>query len=153
MANRTDIEFGDFKRISGLEKDGKKIKILHSSEQHFMIAVGFHDGTSDKKILTEYIIVMPVSTWKTYLPDLQGKLEDITNMYNDLSEHKLIGERTVESEKKWQDYTNLYKSICDTTPIKLRFKRDTKGQLRIQCAMSFTNFTNLVLRLPHIRIV
>jgi hypothetical protein len=27
MANRTDIEFGDFKRISGLEKDGKKIKI------------------------------------------------------------------------------------------------------------------------------
>jgi len=152
MANRTDIEFGDFKRISGLEKDGKKIKILHSNEQNFMIAIGFHDGSADKKVLVEYIICMPVSIWKTFLPNLQTKLEDITMMYNDLDQHKLVGERTEESEKNWQYYTSIYKGICSDTPIKLRFKRDSKGQLRIQCAMSFTNFTNLVLKLPHIRI-
>lgn len=152
MANKTDIELGDFKRIAGLEKDGKNIKIVSSNEQHFMMAVGFHDGTSEKKILSEYIIRVPILIWKTFLPDLQLKLSDITNMYNDLSQHKLIGDRTSESEISWQNYTQKYKSLCDGSIIKLRFKRDSKGQLRIQCAMSYNNFINTVLKLPHIKI-
>lgn len=152
MANKTDIELGDFKRIAGLEKDGKKIKIINSNEQFFMMAVGFHDGTSEKKILSEYIIRLPISIWKTFLPDLQLKLDDITNMYNELSQHKLVGDRTLDSEIYWQNYTQKYKSICDDVIIKLRFKRDSKGQLRIQCAMSYNNFIGVVLKLPHIKI-
>lgn len=152
MANRTDVEFGDFKRISGIEKDGNKIKIINSTEQNFMMAVSFHDGSSDKKVIVEYIILVPVSIWKTFIPDLRNKLQDITSMYNELPQFLLKGERDPETEAIWSDWTQKYKSICDGVPIKLRFKRDTKGQLRIQCAMSYNNFENNLLKLPHIKI-
>jgi len=152
MKDRTDIEMGDFKRISGIEKDGNKIKILDSNEESFMFAVSFHDGSSDKKILEEYIILIPVSKWKTYLPNIQEKLKDITNMYNDLSKYKLKGERTEESEQDWFSYIDTYKKICDGSSIKLRFKRDSKGQLRIQCSFSYNVFKTLVLKNPHIKI-
>lgn len=152
MKNRTDIEMGDFKRIAGLEKDGSEIKIIDSTEKNFMLAVAFHDGTSEKKILEEYIVLMPVSIWKTYLPNLEIKLPQITNMYNDLLKYKLKGERTDQSEEDWQAYMNKYRSICDGSSIKLRFKRDSKGQLRIQCSFSYNIFKSLVLKTPHIKI-
>lgn len=152
MTNRTDVELGDFKRIAGLEKDGRIIKIVDSNEQHFMMAVSFHDGGTDKKVLVEYIIRVPISVWKTFLPNLRSKLVDITNMYNELSLHKLVGKRTRETEESWLAYTSKYKQISDGVIIKLRFKRDSEGQLRIQCALSFNNFINVVLKLPHIKI-
>jgi hypothetical protein len=152
MKNRTDIELGDFKRISGIEKEGNKIKILDSNEETFMFAVSFHDGSDEKKILEEYIIVMPVSKWKTYLPDIKAKISDVTNMYNDLAQHKLKGQRTVSSELAWQTYMDKYKTICDGSSLRLRFKRDTKGQLRIQCSFSYNVFKTLVLKNPHIKI-
>lgn len=152
MKNRTDIEMGDFKRISGIEKEGRVIIILDSNEKSFIFAVSFHDGSSEKKILEEYIVLMPISVWKTYLPNLNIKLPQITEMYNELSKYKLKGSRTDESEEAWQAYMNKYRSVCDGTPIKLRFKRDSKGQLRIQCSFSYNIFKSLVLKTPHIRI-
>lgn len=152
MKNRTDIEMGDFKRISGLEKEGSKIKILDSNEKKFMFAVAFHDGSTEKTILEEYIVLMPISVWKTYLPNLNVKLPQITEMYNELLKYKLKGERTDESEEAWQAYMDKYRVVCDGSSIKLRFKRDTKGQLRIQCSFSYNTFKSLVLKTPHIRI-
>jgi hypothetical protein len=94
-----------------LVKEGKIIKILESNEKQFMFAVAFHDGSTEKKILEEYIILMPVSVWKTYLPNLNGKLPQITEMYNELLNYKLKGNRTDESEKAWQDYMYNY-NLC-----------------------------------------
>ncbi len=152
MKTKTDVEMGDFKRISGIEKVGSKIKILKTLEKNFILSVAFHDGTENKNILEEYLILMPVPVWKTYLPNLELKLDDITKMYNDLYNHKLIGERTEESELDWQNYMTKYKTITDSSVIKLRFKRDSKGQLRIQCSFSYNIFKSLVLKNPHIRI-
>jgi hypothetical protein len=152
MKDRTDIEMGDFKRISGIEKDGPIIKILTSNEESFMLAVSFHDGTNEKKILEEYIILMPVSTWKNYLPNIVEKLPKITEMYNELGKYRLKGERTDVSEAAWLAFMNKYKNICDGSSIRLRFKRDSKGQLRIQCSFSYNIFKSLVIKTPHIKV-
>jgi hypothetical protein len=152
MQNATDIELGDFKRISGIEKDGSDIKILPSTTDSFMFAVSFHDGTAQKNILEEYIILMSVENWKKYLPNITEKLSDIKDMYNNLGQFRLKGARTEDSEKAWWDYINTYKKICDGSAIKLRFKRDSKGQLRIQCSFSYNIFKSLVLKTPHIKI-
>ncbi len=148
----TDIEMGDFKRISGLEMIGGKLKIKKTTAENFMLAVGFHDGIDKKNIVEEYIILMPVKVWNTYLPDLVSKKDDFEKMYHELLSHRLKGERTIEQEAAWLQFRSTYKKLSEENTIKLRFKRDSKGQLRIQSAISYNEFKTKVLQNPHIKI-
>lgn len=150
MKTGTDIEMGDFKRISGLELNNGKLTLMPSREDYFMLSVGLHDGSNN--ILEEYIIYMSVKNWKSYLPDINANLSEFENMYNELKNHKLVGSRTTESELAWDNYMEKYKKLSDTSLVKLRFKRDSKGQLRIQSSISFRNFKKILSENPHIRI-
>jgi len=165
MGKGSDIEMGDFKRISGLEKksDSEKseeerkmpepsLKMSDSGIEHFMLSIGLHNKQADKKVLEEYIIFMPISQWQTYLPNIKNNIDQFSQMYRELVEHRLKGESSYESEENWQNYMKKYKKLTDKSPIKLRFKRDSKGQLRIQSAFSYSNLMNLILKNKHIRI-
>ena len=72
-------------------------------------------------------------------------------MYDELSEHRLIGERDPE-DLKWKEFTAKYSKICKDSILKLRFKRDSKGQLRIQSSISNLSFRNEILKNNHIKI-
>lgn len=151
MKNRTDIELGDFKRISGIDyKDGKISKILNDVD-NFIFSVGFHDGVDRNKILEEYIILIPISVWRSYLPDISSNINLLEEMFSTLSSHRLRGSRTDDSEKAWRNYVDKYKKLLSGV-IKLRFKRDSKGQLRIQSAISYKDFKDIILKNAHIRI-
>jgi hypothetical protein len=157
MANKTDIELGDFKRISGLTTDDdNNIKQVDSDIERFFLVVSFHDNTSEKKIIEEYIIFMGTYEWKSYLPKTLFELHNgnyvYNEMYDELKQHRLIGNRTEETEYKWNLFTQKYRELTKNSLIKLRFKRDTKGQLRIQSAISYNNFINILLKNPHIKI-
>jgi hypothetical protein len=72
-------------------------------------------------------------------------------MYNNLEQHRLgsksnPGERTDETELAWREYCATYRKITENYGIKLNFKRDTKGQLRIQCSMNKSVFYNELLK-------
>lgn len=149
---KSSIDMGDFKRISGLIfKDGE-LEMVQDKIDKFMLVVGFHDG--DKKVNLEYLILMPVWKWKLYLPDINNPeiFARIENMYKDLSKFRLKGERTEETESNWLSYRQEYIDIFETSEIKIRFKRDTKGQLRIQGAINYNDFMSEILKNEHIRI-
>ena len=148
----SSIEFGDFKRISGIELEHGRLKFIHSNEKYFILVLGIHDGTPEKFILTEYIILVPIETWKTYLPDIEGNLSEFEKMYTDLQNFRLKGERSDQSEAEWEKYMAKYKQLTTNSATKLRFKRDSKGQLRIQCAIQPKEFMEKVLQNPHIKI-
>ena len=152
MEVNTDIELGDFKRISGLKKEGSSISILDSNEESFIFAVSIHDGSQDRNIIEEYITLMDMETWKELLPDIESNLIDFQDMYTELQSHRLKGERTKEGESAWLSFISKYKKLTQDSKIKLRFKRDSKGQLRIQSSISSLNFKKYVLKLPHIKI-
>ncbi len=148
----TDVEMGDFKRISGLEIEGGKLTIKETTAEYFILAVGFHDGIDKKNIVEEYLILMPIKVWESYLPDIWGKTSDFEQMYNELTSHRLKGERTDEQEEAWLQFRIKYRKLAESSTIKLRFKRDSKGQLRIQSAISYNDFKTKILQNPHIKI-
>ncbi len=150
--SRSSIDMGDFKRISGLIfKDGE-LEMVKDKIDKFMLVVGFHDG--DKKVNIEYLVLMPIWRWKLYLPNIDNPeiFARIENMYKDLAKFRLRGPRTEETESKWLEYRQEYLDIFDTSEVKIRFKRDTKGQLRIQGAINYNDFMKEILKNEHIRI-
>lgn len=158
MAYKTDIEMGDFKRISGLSIDSNG-NVVHKKTdvEDFFMMVSFHDNTEGKKILEEYLIYLNVKTWESYLPKKMFFLENneylFSKMYREINDHRLIGERTNQTEENWDIFKEKYRNITEDSIIRLRFKRDTKGQLRIQSAISYNNFKNVILKNPHIKII
>lgn len=152
MKAGTDVEMGDFKRISGLEVEDGQLKIKKTTAKYFILAVGFHNGIDKKNIIEEYLILMPLQVWESYLPEMEKNISEFTQMYKDLISHRLKGDRNDISEEAWLQFRINYKKLSENSMIKLRFKRDSKGQLRIQSAISFSDFKNKVLQNPHIKI-
>ena len=146
------IDTADFKRVFGLTINSGDIVKFNSKIENFIFVVGFHDGNGI--IVEEYIILMPISTWETYIPNISDPevLLNIKNMYYNLKRFKLIGERSLEVETEWQKFIREYSKITENTIVKLRFKRDTKGQLRIQSGISNSNFKEEILKNKHIKI-
>lgn len=144
IKTKNSIDLSDFLRISGLEKNNNIIEKRYSNLKNFMLCVNFHN---DSKIVEEYYILIDNDHWLSYLPDLNNEknMSFIQNMYDELHNHKLIGTRTNYSENKWHEYVNKYSVLTSNSIIKLRFKRDSKGQLRIQCGISNNNFFDFVL--------
>jgi len=146
------IDMADFLRISGYEMvDGKIQKHKHQVDS-FIFCVGFHDMKKD--IIEEYIINIKRDNWAKYLPDFNNEqtVNTIRNMYIELLQHKLNSKRTPTSELKWKEFRIKYSKITFNTLIKLRFKRDSKGQLRIQAGISNNNFKTLLKENKHIKI-
>lgn len=148
----TDVEMGDFKRIAGLEMVGDRLKIRETTAEYFILAVGFHNGIDKKNIVEEYLVLMPLKVWESYLPDIWGKTSEFEQMYKELLSHRLKGERSDEQEEAWLQFRIKYRKLAESSTVKLRFKRDSKGQLRIQSAISFNDFKTKILQNPHIKI-
>lgn len=137
IKNGNGIDLGSYSRIAGLDKEYKTSK---TDIKKFIFNVCFYDG--DNKV--EYFIYIDMETWKSYLPDHDES--EIASMFQDLKKHRLIGKRTIEKEKKWKSYRTKYANITNNSLIKLRFKRESKGQLRIQSGISNINFFNTLLK-------
>jgi hypothetical protein len=148
------IELGDILRISGLKRDGDRIVRISNSEMvdDFMLVVGLH---KNQKMVEEFFVKIDVEKWiELYLPSIFDNLEIFNQMFIELKEHRLKGERTIDSETKWEEFRNKYKNIFNDGIIKIRFKRDSKGQLRIQGSISISDFReNILVDNPYINIV
>lgn len=145
---------GDILRISGLKRDGDRIVRISNSEMvdDFMLVVGLH---KNQKMVEEFFVKIDVEKWiELYLPSIFDNLEIFNQMFIELKEHRLKGERTIDSETKWEEFRNKYKNIFNDGIIKIRFKRDSKGQLRIQGSISISDFReNILVDNPYINIV
>lgn len=152
IKNGSSVDMGDFKRISGIQFDGNHLTKLNDRVKDFMFDVGFHDESGNTT--EEYLILISISDWKTYLPDLTDPnvFQGIQSMYRNLKNFKLVGDRTIDSEILWKKYVNKYSSITSNSVVKLRFKRDSKGQLRIQASINNSDFKRELLKNPHIKI-
>ncbi len=153
ITNGKSIEMGDFKRISGIKTLEGDIGIKDdNSIRFFMLNIALHDNNN--VVTEEYFIFMPLRLWKQYLPDLSNveNFSKIKEMYKLLPNYRLRGDRTEASEIEWKNFTSKYTELTKDKVIKLRFKRDSKGQLRIQSSISYNDFVNKILKIPHIRI-
>lgn len=147
----SSIEMGDFLRIAGLEREGGKIRPISDNTQNFILQINLHDGTPAKKSKVEYTILISVEQWKSFLPTIN--LDEFQKMYDELFKHRLRNERTPISEDAWESYMSKYKKLSEGSAIKLRFKRDSEGQLRIQCAINSQPFRDQILKkCKHIKI-
>jgi hypothetical protein len=148
------IYLADFKRISGLKLVGSpgeyKLILTDKNLDSFMLVVGFHNKGQFTK---EYIINVNLDNWKKLIPDMTNPdvISKLEQMYNNLEQHRLgsksnPGERKTATEDSWKKYCATYREITKDFGIKLNFKRDTKGQLRIQCSMNKSVFYNVLLK-------
>ena len=148
---KTEVCMADFLRISGYEKIGGKLKLSETPVDKFIYCVGF---TTESGIKEEYVVLIDAKKWKNYIPNINKNLSEFENMYKELELHRLKGERTTDSELNWLNYRSKYSKLTDDTIVKLRFKRDTKGQIRIQSAISYKDFINVILKEnKHIKII
>lgn len=139
------IYFADFKRISGLRYNNGRLSLVDKNLHSFILVVGFHTAG---KFTDEYIINVKIENWKNYIPDVSNRevLNKLESMYNDISEHRLKGSRTEETELAWSEFRSKYSDLTKDKDIKLNFKRDSSGQLRVQCSMSKNAFRNTLLK-------
>jgi hypothetical protein len=150
--NGTSIYFGDFKRISGLEYKGDNLVLNKNDLSKYMLVVGKHQSG---EFIKEYVIEIDINKWMKYLPDNLGSrdiLDKLENMYNELKDHKALSkEEQTKGEKSWKEYTSKYSKLTEgENKISLNFKRDSKGQLRIQSSMTDKLFNKLLSENKHI---
>jgi hypothetical protein len=152
-SKNVSIYFADFKRISGLKLVGNPgeytLHLIDKNLDNFILVVGLHTKGQFTK---EYIINVKLDNWRKLIPDVSNRfvINKLEEMYNNLEQHRLgsksnPGKRTDETELAWREYCATYSKITENFGIKLNFKRDTKGQLRIQCSMSKSVFYNELL--------
>lgn len=126
------IELGDYFRNSEKDTD-------------FYLIVGFYEGNrkdiiyegENSSIVEEYILFIPVEVWKEHTKF--DKKEELRNwIKNIVSNDRSYNER-------WKKEKSHYKKEWDKIEgrkINLRFKRDSKNQRRIQCAINNSDFYN-----------
>ena len=152
------VDLGAFTRISGLDSKTLKpivddISIQNIKDEYknkFIFNVCFYNK-ENKANRTEYFVFIDIDTWRTYLPH---DIDNLEEMYRELQKHRLSKTRvrTNKTEQSWREYIENYSKITEHSDIKLRFKRDSKGQLRIQSSMSYNIFMSKILKNPHIKI-
>lgn len=147
------IYFGDFKRISGLiyNKNTGKLSFDKSELEKYMLVVGKH---KKGEFIKEYVIEVDLKKWMKYLPDLKNPevFSMLEKMYQELNKHKATTKKEQESgQKAWNDYIEKYSKLTDGEyKISLNFKRDSKGQIRIQSSVSGKLFEKILSENKHI---
>ena len=149
-SKNASIYFADFKRISGLERIDTRLVLVDKNLDNFILVVGFHNKGQFTK---EYIINVKLDSWKKLIPDVSNSevITKLEEMYNNLEQYRLgsksnPAQRSTETEQAWKKYCATYSKITENFGIKLNFKRDSKGQLRIQCSMNKLVFYNELLK-------
>lgn len=126
----SSLELGDYQRNKNKNKD-------------FILAIGLwknHD-TFSKIITNEYLLYIEHYNYTKQLGYYNEYIE--TLMYEEFKE---ISNHT-EHDYIWQQFCKKYKSLWkEDNKISIRFKRDHKRQKRIQCAVSWYNFDDWLLR-------
>lgn len=137
------IDMGDLLRISGLTRSNGKIeKITTTPVNQFMLCIGFWENDKDN-IVDEYIILMDRTQWEQMLPYFvrqflnDRKSKDLPEMYEELPNFRT---KIKQNSQEWKDYIDKYKDLSGNSIIMPRFKRDSKGQLRIQAGISNSDF-------------
>lgn len=148
----TSLYFGDFKRISGLEYKGDKLVLNKTELNKYMLVVGKHEKG---EFVKEYLIEIDINKWIKYLPDnlmSRGVLDKLEDMYSELKDHKVESKEEQEKgNKAWKEYVEKYSKLTDGEyKISLNFKRDSKGQIRIQSSMNSKLFEKLLSENKHI---
>jgi hypothetical protein len=118
------IEMGDLKRNITKKED-------------FILVVGFWE-TTKVNIVREDILYVDHLKYRQYV-----ECHNYDDMKNDMS--KISNDRTDDS--KWKEFCNKYK--CTWSPSNIfdvRFKRDHKKQKRIQCAISWSKYNNIFVK-------
>lgn len=118
----TDIEMADVFRQMNVNED-------------FYLIVGFWNENKSN-IIEQHLLKINGEEYSSlfnhsFIPQLRGLLDNITNDKND--------------DNKWKTQTaNIRSAWKEKTPnlIRLRFKRDHKKQKRIQCAINNKDFYN-----------
>ena len=149
-----EINMADFKNISGLIYDGGKL-VRKETVKEFILAVSKRVGS---EIYEEYIVIIDADKWTKYLPDFSKKdvLDKVNSLYTELLQHSVKKESDTDEQKKaanlkWWEYVSKYSSLTKDSLIKVRFKRN-HDQLRIQCAISWKNFSIILKENKHIKI-
>ena len=148
----TSLYFGDFKRISGLEYEGDKLVLNKTELNKYMLVVGKHEKG---EFVKEYLVEIDINKWIKYLPDnLMSRevLDKLENMYSELKDHKAESKEEQEKgNKAWKEYVEKYSKLTDGEyKISLNFKRDSKGQIRIQSSMNSKLFEKLLSENKHV---
>lgn len=130
------IDMGDFKRVSDI--------FYNSEYDRFCFNIGFWRNNTGN-ITDEYFTVISQDKWSEYLPHDNFYKYDYDEMYRELKTFKARGTSSTE-DKRWQDFMDKYSGLAGDSIIKLRFKRDSKHQLRIQCSINYKDFENIILR-------
>lgn len=124
------LELGDYRRNKCKSKD-------------FILAIGLWQNTNtfSKIITNEYLLYIEHYNYTKHLGYYNDYIE--TRMYEefrDITNHR-------EHDDKWKQFCTKYKSLWKKdNKISLRFKRDHKKQKRIQCAISWCNFDDWLLK-------
>ena len=116
-----EICLGDFFRQQNIPPD-------------FYLIVGFYSING----IQEYSLLIDGRKWKALLPSVEKEevkafLDSVSNDYCD--------------DTKWKEGLQHYKEVSKRSIIKLRFKRDHKKQKRVQCAIRYKDFFNMILQL------
>ena len=125
------IDLGSLKRILKVKKD-------------FIFNVAFYD----ENIKEEYFVLIKKDNWEKYLPNV-----DIDQMEFEMKSNFKLSKEDIkdpnktkykEDREKWLEFIEKWKRFDNI--IKSRFKRDSKGQLRIQCSLSNKDFYDVILK-------
>jgi hypothetical protein len=134
-----------------LDYNNGKLSFNKSDLDKYMLVVGRH---YKGEFIKEYVIEIDIKKWFSYLPDINNKdvFNSLEEMYQNLHLHKAMNkEEQVKGEKAWKEYIKKYSKLTEgENKISLNFKRDSKGQLRIQASMTDKLFNKLLSENKHI---
>lgn len=126
----SSLELGDYQRNKNKNKD-------------FILAIGLWKkcNSFNKVITNEYLLYIEHCNYIKQLGYYNEYIETLMyEEFKEISNHN-------EHDYIWQQFCKKYKSLWKKdNKISIRFKRDHKRQKRIQCAVSWYNFDDWLLR-------
>lgn len=123
------LELGDYRRNKMKNKD-------------FILAIGLWKNVPANKMITnEYMLYIEHCKFTRHLGYYNDYIETLMyEEYKQISNHKA-------DDAVWKQFCTKYKTFWKAdNKISIRFKRDHKKQKRIQCAVSWNNFDNWLLK-------
>jgi hypothetical protein len=125
----SSLELGDYRRNKNKNKD-------------FILAIGLWKNVPANKLITnEYMLYIEHYKFTRHLGYYNDYIETLMyEEYKHISNHK-------DDDVIWKQFCTKYKSSWKIdNKISIRFKRDHKKQKRIQCAVSWYNFDDWLLK-------
>lgn len=123
------LELGDYTRNKNKSKD-------------FILAVGLWKNIPNSKIITnEYLLYIEHYKYTQHIGYYNDYIETLMyEEFKEISNHR-------NDDPTWKTFCLKYKALWkQDNKISVRFKRDHKKQKRIQCAVSWCNLDEWLLR-------